>query len=166
MLNFVLIFMCCIDFCLSIASVSMGALHLNECQNQAATFLIVNGCITLVFALIVLSFILLLANKEDLNLIRAISYFLPLLPKLGLSIYGSIVIFAFGEYETQLKAKIIDLFVSGSSIDNCHGATFIFAYVMFITNLVTTVGFFCVGCSIFGLFLLCMSFVPGTKPQR
>ena len=102
MLNFVLIFMCGIDFCLSIASVAMGALHLNECQNQAAIFLIVNGCITLVFALIIVSFILLLADKEDLDLIRAIFYFLPLLPKLGLSIYGSIVIFAFGKYETQI----------------------------------------------------------------
>ena len=153
--------MCGIDFCLSIASVAMGALHLNECQNQAAIFLIVNGCITLVFALIITSFILLLANKEDLDLIRAIFYFLPLLPKLGLSIYGSIVIF--GKYETQIQAKILHLFVSGSSIDNCHGATFIFAYVMLITNLVTTVGFFCVGCSIFGLFLLCMSCVPGIK---
>ena len=161
MLNYVLIFMCGIDFCLSIACVAMGALHLNECQNQAAIFLIVNGCITLVFALIIVAFISLLADKEDLNLIRAIFYFLPLLPKLGLSIYGSIVIF--GTYETQIQAKIIHLFVSGSSIDNCHGATFIFAYVMLITNLVTTVGFFCVGCSIFGLLLLCMSCVPGIK---
>ena len=163
MLNFVLIFMCGIDFCLSIACVAMGALHLNECQNQAATFLIVNGCITLAFAVIIISSILLLANKEDLDLIRAIFYFLPLLPKLGLSIYGSIVIFAFGKYKTEIQAKILHLFVSGSSIDNCHGATFIFAYVMLITNLVTTVGFFCVGCSIFGLFLLCMSCVPGIK---
>ena len=32
-----------IDFCLSVACVAMGALHLNECQNQAATFLLVNG---------------------------------------------------------------------------------------------------------------------------
>ena len=102
MLNFILIFMCGIDFCLSIACVAMGALHLNECQNQAATFLIVNGCITLVFALIIVAFILLLADKEDLDLIRALFYFLPLLPKLGLSIYGSIVIFAFGKYETQI----------------------------------------------------------------
>ena len=94
--------MCGIDFCLSIASVAMGALHLNECQNQAAIFLIVNGCITLVFALIIVAFILLLANKEDLDLIRGLFYFLPLLPKLGLSIYGSIVIFAFGKYETQI----------------------------------------------------------------
>ena len=29
-----------IDFCLSVACVAMGALHLNECQNQAATFLL------------------------------------------------------------------------------------------------------------------------------
>merc|ERR1712029_698029 len=108
-----------IDFCLSVACVAMGALHLNECQNQAATFLLVNGGVTLALTLIVIALIIL--YRIEAGQVINLSFCVLSLVKMVLSINGSIAIF-------------------GSSIDNCHEATFIFAYAMVITNWVAAAG--------------------------
>ena len=86
-----------IDLCLSIACLTMGTLHLKECENQAAIFLEVNGGITLLLVLIAL-------NTE----FDCFECFFPpfaSLVKLALAIYGSIVIF--GEFEAQIRAQLI-----------------------------------------------------------
>ena len=52
----------CIEICLSTAGMVMGGVHLIECQNQAATFLLVNGGVTLlIIAIVGISFYF--ANK-------------------------------------------------------------------------------------------------------
>ena len=82
----------CIEVCLSIACVVMGGVHLNECHNKAAIFLLVNGGVTLTTHIVVISFFW--ADKDWLTLPFAC------LVKLGLSIYGSVVIF--GKFQTKI----------------------------------------------------------------
>ena len=80
-----------IALCLSIASVVMimGAVYLNVCHhNQMATFLLVNGGITLSIAIVLIILYCYFAN---------ISPYI-LMVKLGLSIFGSVAIF--GKFET------------------------------------------------------------------
>ena len=91
-----------IDFCLSIACLVMGTLHLNECQNHAASFLTAIGGITLPLALIAIAFIIITWNK-GVHLIILIPF--ASLVKLALSIYGSIAIF--GKFETQIYTQLI-----------------------------------------------------------
>ena len=96
-----------IEFCLSIACVVMGGVHLNECQNQAAIFLLVNGGVPLLSVAIVAILIVICAYSISGEGGQVISMVLPyflivgaVLVKLGLSIYGSVVIF--GKFETQI----------------------------------------------------------------
>ena len=67
------------------------------------------------------------------------------LVKLGLSIYGSVAIF--GKFETQIiTIQNTTMFVSGSSLDTCHEATFTFAFAIVIINWVTVaVSIICIG---------------------
>ena len=93
-----------IDLCLSIACLTMGTLHLKECENQAAIFLEVNGGITLLLALIATALFVPWCQAK----IGEKWFFWPpfaSLVKLALAIYGSIVIF--GEFEAQIKAQLI-----------------------------------------------------------
>ena len=83
-----------IEFCLSIACMVMGGVHLNECENQAAIFLLVNGGVTLPIAILVISFFW--AGKK--NAWWTLSF--ACLVKLGLAIYGSVVVI--GKFQTQL----------------------------------------------------------------
>ena len=95
-----------IEFCLSIACMVMGGVHLNECQNQAAIFLLVNGGVPLLSVAIVAILVVICAYScgEDGQVISMVlPYFLifgAVLLKLGLSIYGSVAIF--GKFETHL----------------------------------------------------------------
>lgn len=91
-----------IDLCLSVACLTMGTLHLKECENQAAIFLEVNGGITLLLALIATA--LFIYYRGNLLLVPPIVSIVSLV-KLALAIYGSIVIF--GEFEAQIKAQLI-----------------------------------------------------------
>ena len=94
-----------IDLCLSIACLTMGTLHLKECENQAAIFLEVNGGITLLLALIATAlFIALVSGGMPFHQTVFFPPFASLV-KLALAIYGSIVIF--GEFEAQIKAQLI-----------------------------------------------------------
>ena len=89
-----------IDFCLSVACVAMGALHLNECQNQAATFLLVNGGVTLALTLIVIALIIL--YRTEAGQVINLSFCVLSLVKMVLSINGSIAIFGkFWRYRFQ-----------------------------------------------------------------
>ena len=95
-----------IDLCLSIACLTMGTLHLKECENQAAMFLEVNGGITLLLALIAtVLFVVFVLNKDSDCCFNQTIFFPPFvsLVKLALAIYGSIVIF--GEFEAQIQPK-------------------------------------------------------------
>ena len=83
-----------IEICLSIACMVMGGVHLNECHNQAAIFLLVNGGVTLPIAILVISFFW--ADKK--NAWWTLSF--ACLVKLGLAIYGSVVVI--GKFQTQL----------------------------------------------------------------
>ena len=83
-----------IEICLSIACMVMGGVHLNECHNQAAIFLLVNGGVMLPIAILVISFFW--ADKE--NAWWTLSF--ACLVKLGLAIYGSVVVI--GKFQTQL----------------------------------------------------------------
>ena len=96
-----------IDLCLSIACLTMGTLHLKECENQAAIFLEVNGGITLLLVLIATA--LFIAWGRCLPGYLFVSLCLLVVPpfvslvKLALAIYGSIVIF--GEFEAQIQTQ-------------------------------------------------------------
>ena len=133
-----------IEFCLSIACVVMGGVHLNECQNQAAIFLLVNGGLTLlIIAIVGISYFF--ADKDKFEWVcSSVWYIMGSIPlaglvKLGLSIYGSVAIF--GKFETQIiTIQNTAMFVSGSSLDTCHDATFTFAFAIVIINWVTFVG--------------------------
>ena len=96
-----------IDLCLSIACLTMGTLHLKECENQAAMFLEINGGITFLLALIatVLFFAWCLCLPGYLFVSLCLLVVPPFvsLVKLALAIYGSIVIF--GEFEAQIQAQ-------------------------------------------------------------
>ena len=89
-----------IDLCLSVACLTMGTLHLKECENQAAIFLEVNGGITLLLALIATA--LFIYYRGNLLLVPPIVSIVSLV-KLALAIYGSIVIF--GEFEAQIQTQ-------------------------------------------------------------
>ena len=99
-----------IEFCLSIACMVMGGVHLNECQNQAAIFLLVNGGLTLlIIAIVGITFYSLTSgecgyrrpcNCDCCDLFPYCLIGVAVLVKLGLSIYGSVVIF--GKFETQI----------------------------------------------------------------
>ena len=93
-----------IEFCLSIACMVMGGVHLNECQNQAAIFLLVNGGLTLlIIAIVGITFYSLTSGGCNCDFCDLFPYCLivvAVLVKLGLSIYGSVVIF--GKFETQI----------------------------------------------------------------
>ena len=96
-----------IDFCLSIACMVMGGVHLNECENQAAIFLLVNGGVPLLSVAIVAILVVICAYSCEKARGQVISMVLPyflifgaVLLKLGLSIYGSVAIF--GKFETHL----------------------------------------------------------------
>ena len=52
-----------IELCLSIACMVMGGVHWNECENQAAIFLLVDGGVTLLIAIGVISLFCL--NHKD-----------------------------------------------------------------------------------------------------
>ena len=131
-----------IEFCLSIACMVMGGIHLNECQNQAAIFLLVNGGLTLlIIAIVGISFCgaCRLCNCDFCHLFPCWFTVVAVLVKLGLSIYGSVAIF--GKFETQIiTIQNTAMFVSGSSLDTCHDATFTFAFAIVIINWVTFVG--------------------------
>ena len=103
-----------IDLCLSVACLTMGTLHLKECENQAAIFLEVNGGITLLLALIATALFIAVYFEvrccccpQDALQMLTMFCFPPFasLVKLALAIYGSIVIF--GEFEAQIKAQLI-----------------------------------------------------------
>ena len=97
-----------IDLCLSVACLTMGTLHLKECENQAAIFLEVNGGITLLLVLMATALASILPVFARFFL-PFVSFSLLLVPpfvslvKLALAIYGSIVIF--GEFEAQIQAQ-------------------------------------------------------------
>ena len=97
-----------IEFCLSIACMVMGGVHLNECENQAAIFLLVNGGVPLLSVAIVAILVVICAYScgeaaKSSVISMVLPYFLifgAVLLKLGLSIYGSVAIF--GKFETHL----------------------------------------------------------------
>ena len=96
----------CIEICLSTACMVMGGVHLNECENQAAIFLLVNGgvplaSVAIVAILVVICFYSCGEGGQVISmLLPFFVMFGAVLLKLGLSIYGSVVIF--GKYETQI----------------------------------------------------------------
>ena len=83
-----------VDFGLSIACVVMGALHLNECQNQAATFLLANGGSSLALLLVMIVFVMI-----DLDFTVMLPFVI--LVKPAFATYGSIAIF--GKFEHKYK---------------------------------------------------------------
>ena len=79
----------CIDLVVSIASVFMGALHLNsnECH-QAATFVLVNGGVTLPFTLIAIALLIIrFRGRSDVN-IGGYYLLFAFLSKFGLMFYA------------------------------------------------------------------------------
>ena len=94
-----------IKFCLSIACMVIGGVHLNECENQAAIFLLVNGGVTLLIAIVLISLFHVNHFNENDTLLGLCRIGGAVLVKLGLSIYGSVVIF--GKFETQIQPQII-----------------------------------------------------------
>ena len=89
----------CIDLVVSIASVVMGALHLSsdDCH-QTATFVLVNGCITLPFTLIAIALtIARFYGHSDFNIGGYYNIF-AFLSKFGLTFYF-IPIFVPGKFE-------------------------------------------------------------------
>ena len=83
----------------------MGGVHLNECQNQAAIFLFVNGGVPLLSVAIVAILVVICAyscGEGGQVISMVLPYYLifgAVLLKLGLSIYGSVVIF--GKFAPQ-----------------------------------------------------------------
>ena len=95
----------CIDLVVSIASVVIGALHLisDECHH-AATFVLVNGCITLPFTLIAIALMIArFYGHSDFNIGGYYNIF-AFLSKFGLTFYA-IPMFLPGKFEIGANSR-------------------------------------------------------------